>query len=493
MISRIVIAAVAVSLLSAQAHTPTFVQLQPDIFGDGATLVNAFADYNGDGTPDLFVGFNGLPNRLYRNVGGHFTDVAGEVGVADARPTRAAAWGDIDGDGDADLLVGFAPGAASVLKWYRNDGGKFTDVTNASGIARDSGAVRQLSMIDVDGDGDLDVFVGMRDRSNMLLRNTNGRFTDVAANVGLADTRKTVGAVWFDYDHDGDLDLFVANMDGDRNGLFKNNGGLFTDVAEAAGVAWGGRTPNDATNGTVRVCAADVNGDGALDLFAANYGKNGLLLNRGNGTFEDVSMAWGLTADGRHDACAFEDFDNDGRIDVYVNGTVTGGTSYPDYLYRNTGSAFEMVTPVNIAALGADHGVHWVDVDGDGAVDLALTGSAAKGLHGVWRNVMPAAAAARSLHVRVLDAAGHATRPGAEVRVYATGTRRLLGMRLIDTGSGYDAQNDLPVHFGFADQAPVDVEVAFPERGKRTLVVRRAIDVALYKGKALVVRVPSVP
>jgi hypothetical protein len=141
----------------------------------------------------------------------------------------------------------------------------------------------------------------------------------VAADIGLADARRTVGAVWFDYDQDGDLDLAVANMDGDANGLFRNDGGKFTDVAEKAGVMWGGRAAADKANGTVRVCAADVNNDGRFDLFAANYGKNGLFLNQGDGTFRDASSSWGIDIDARYDTCIFEDFDNDGRIDYYVN------------------------------------------------------------------------------------------------------------------------------------------------------------------------------
>src|SRR5829696_4117360 len=75
-----------------------------------------------------------------------------------------------------------------------------------------------------------------------------------AAEIGLADPRKTVGAVWFDYDEDGDLDLYAAHMDGDANALYRNDKGRFTDVAEAASLAWGGRLPRDAANGTVRPC-----------------------------------------------------------------------------------------------------------------------------------------------------------------------------------------------------------------------------------------------
>lgn len=445
---------------------PRFEAPQRDLLGTGTTLTNAFADYDGDGDPDLYVGFNGAPNRLYRNEGGTFTDVAAAAGVADARATRSAAWGDYDADGDPDLMLGFAPGPASVLKLYRNDGGRFTDVTAVAGLARDSAGVRQFSWVDVDGDNDLDLFVALRDRPNVLYRNDGARFTDVAAEVGLADPRRSVGAVWFDFDEDGDLDLYVANQDGDANGLFRNDGGRFTDVAAAVGAEWAGRTPREPANGTVRPCAADVDGDGHLDIFGANYGRNGLLLNR-QGRFVDVSAEWGVDIDARYDACAFSDFDHDGRVDLYVNGTVTGGISYRDALFRNTGSRFVEVTPDSVAALQADHGVQWADVDGDGDEDLALTGQRPDGMHLVLRNRLDPDVARRSLAVRVLDARGRTTRAGAEVRVYASGTRRLLAMRLVDSGSGYNAQNDIPVHVALPTTAPVDVEVTWPVGGRR--------------------------
>jgi len=457
-----------VLLATAVAVVPTFEPVQPDLLRAGGAFVNAFADYDGDGDPDLFVGFNGTANRLYRNDAGTLTEVAAAAGLADARATRAAAWGDIDADGDPDLLLGFAPGAGPVLRLYRNDRGIFADATSAADLTVEAGAVRQPAWIDIDADGDLDLFVAFRDRANAFYRNDAGRFRDVAAEVGLADTRKSVGAVWFDYDEDGDLDVYVGNMDGDANGLYRNDKGQFTDVAERVGLAWGGRAPRETTNGTVRPCAADVNGDGHIDLFTANYGPNGLFLNRGGGRFDDVSRAWGIAIDARYDSCAFADFDHDGRLDLYVNGTVTGGTSYRDYLFRNTGSAFEDVTPDNIRALQADHGVQWADVDGDGDEDLALTGSRPDGMHSLLRNGLPEEDARRSIRVRVTDTRGRATRAGAEVRLYAAGTRRLLGARIVDTGSGYDAQNDAPVHFGLPSSGRVDVEVIWPSAGRRS-------------------------
>jgi imidazolonepropionase-like amidohydrolase len=454
---------------------PRFEPQQRDVLGAPATLTNAFADYDGDGDLDLYVGFNGNANRLYRNQRGEFTDVAETAGVADKRATRSAAWADYDNDGDPDLMLGFAPGAQSVLKLFRNDGGRFTDVTDAAGLKRDSAAVRQFSWIDIDNDGDLDLFVALRDRPNALYRNDTGRFTDIAAELGLADPRRSVGAVWFDYEEDGDLDLYVANQDGDRNGLFRNVNGRFSDVADSAGVAWGGRAPNEATNGTVRPCAADVDGDGHLDLFGANYGRNGLLLYRGNGRFTDVSKAWGIDTDARYDACAFSDFDHDGRIDLYVNGTVTGGISHRDALFQNTGTSFIEVTPQNIGELQADHGVQWADVDGDGDEDLSLTGQRPDGMHLVLRNMLDPAAARRSIKVLVVDSLSRKTRAGAEVRVYAQGTRRLLATRLVDTGSGYNAQNEMAVQIGLPGPGPIDVEVTWPAAGKRVVKTVRGV------------------
>jgi hypothetical protein len=445
----LLLAATAVAAMQPARFEP----VQPELFAAGGTFVNAWADYDTDGDPDLFVGFNGTPNRLYRNNKGTFTDVAAQAGLAEPRAVRAAAWGDFDADGDSDLLVGYTPGPASLLRLFRNDSGLFVDATDAAGLSMMTGAVRQPVWIDFDGDEDLDLFMAFRDKANALFRNDKGRFTDVAAEVGLADARKTVGAVWFDANEDGHLDLYVGNMDGDANGLFLNDRGRFTDAAERMGVAWGGRIPKDTTNGTVRPCAADVNNDGHIDLFMANYGKNGLFLNNGSAGFRDVSAAWGIDIDAKHDTCAFADVDNDGLVDLYVNGTVTGGVQYPDYLFMNTGSKFVDATPENVKALAADHGASWADVDGNGAIDLALTGAQPNGMHSILRNLLPANQARRFITVIA------ERQPGAAVRVYAAGTRRLIATGLVDSGSGYDMQNDLPVHLGIGNATRVDVEV----------------------------------
>ena len=461
------------------------------------------ADYDRSGRPHLAVGnFLNEMIGLYHNQDGKtFIDRAprSDVGRASLLSvTWAVMFLDYDLDGFLDLFAvnggtdeSQGMDARARLSQppllLRNRGnGTFENVSASLGPSINKPIMgRGGAYLDFDGDGDLDLFIGFRDRANAMYRNDAGRFTDIAASVGLADARKTVGAVWFDYDEDGDLDVAVANMDGDANGLFRNNGGSFTDVAAAAGVEWGGRAPKSPANGTVRVCAADVDADGHFDLFAANYGPLAFFSNRGKGTFEDRSAAWAINIDSRYDSCAFEDFDHDGRLDLYVNGTVTGGASWQDTLFRNTGSAMVDVTPPAIRKLQADHGVQWADVDGDGDVDLALTGSRPDGMHFIMRNMLPATDAARSVFVRVVDGKGNATRAGAEVRVYAAGTSRLLGARLVDSGSGYDSQNDMPAHVGVpAGVSKVDVQVIVPRHGARTPIWQRGASL----GKPITVR-----
>lgn len=476
-------------LLALPQLLPFFEAVEPERFAEGGALVNAWADVDGDGRLDLLVAFAAAPRRLYLNAEDGFREVAYEHGVAGTRGARAAAWGDFDGDGRPDLVVGLGPDGGPALQLFRNGKDGFEDVTVQAGLVVHGGAVRQLTWIDYDGDGDLDLFVAFRDRSNALFRNEGGKFTDVASRVGLDDPRRSVGAVWFDYDGDGRPDLLVANMDGDANGLFRNEGERFADVAEAAGVAWGGRTPRDPGNGTVRPCVADVNGNGLLDLVFANYGPNGLFLNQGDGTFLDVSAEWGLGADGRHDTCALADYDHDGLIDLYINGTVTEGVSYPDRLYRNRGDRFEEVTPPALASLNSSHGAAWADFDGDGALDLALTGSRDDATHSLFRNRLAPAVARRSLQLRIVDPAGVARYPGAEVRLFAAGTDRLLGTRLVDSGSGYNSQGDQPVHFGLPGVEPVDVEVTLVGNARRMVAHLRGVDPSLYPGMVLTLRV----
>jgi hypothetical protein len=123
-------------------------------------------------------------------------------------------------------------------------------------------------------------------------------------------------------------------------------------------------------------------------------------------------------------------------------------------------------------------------------VDVALADSDRRGGHFLFRNLLAKDLAARSLQVMVVDEAGRVTRAGSEVRVYGSGTGRLLGTGIMDTGSGYDSQNTAPVHFGFPVTDNVDVEVTSLRAYRRNVTRRVNIAPAAYHGRWLVVQVP---
>jgi hypothetical protein len=205
---------------------------------------------------------------------------------------------------------------------------------------------------------------------------------------------------------------------------------------------------------------ADVDGDGDLDLFVAGYGANFLYRNDGGGKFTEVAAQAGIAGGDKATPSRWGDYDNDGRPDLYVSSYVDQPIKEHDFLYHNAGGRFADLRSALGLTLGATHGVQWVDFDGDGDLDLALANNNPNGAHPLYRNRLAKSAAARSVSVAVKDEAGRVRLPGTEVRVYAAGTRRLLGMGMFDTGSGYCSQNVMPVHVGLGAYAGrVDVEI----------------------------------
>jgi FG-GAP-like repeat/ASPIC and UnbV len=251
----------------------------------------AWADYDRDGHLDLFVtgGISESPqsipgrNQLWRNNGnGTFAKIANSVVVNDISFCQGTAWADYDNDGWPDLYV--VKGISAPNRLYRNLGnGTFAVVTNSPG-ATDVGRGLGCAWGDYNNDGFVDLFVPCEfDFRSFLYRNNgDGTFAKITQGAIVMNVAQSLAAVWGDYDNDGFLDLFVANGRSGFNAcyLYRNNGdGTFTSVLNVApvtnlgtwhGAAWG-----------------DYDNDGFLDLFAANWGSpNALYRNNGN------SNAW---------------------------------------------------------------------------------------------------------------------------------------------------------------------------------------------------------
>lgn len=324
-----------------------------------------------------------------------FPDRAPELGLDTFDLCGGVVVDDFNGDGLLDVLTSSYDPLEPLTLHVNAGKGSFVDFSQGSDASDQLGGLN-LVAADFDGDGDRDVLVLRgawltRDGEirNSLLRNDDGRFVDVTRAAGLAQpARPTQTAAWGDFDGDGDLDLFVGNesMVGEDPGqdypcqLFRNDGdGTFTDVAAEAGV-----TNDRYTKG---VTVGDYDDDGDLDVYVSNFGPNRLYRNDGELRFTDVAEELGVTApDGRSFACWFFDYDNDGRLDLFVTSYV-GSTADlvaekldmkrerpRPRLYRNTGEGFDEVgTEVGLDRFFLPMGANFGDVDGDGWLDVYLT------------------------------------------------------------------------------------------------------------------------
>lgn len=501
LIFRLFFGLVALSVSNA-ITAQEFTSVQTDLLGIEKTSSSAWADYDGDGWLDLAVALTAGEIQLYRNDHGNFVNVGSRArlltksGRRDEVPV-AIAWGDYDGDGDIDLYVGtmIPPGAVqthlSRNYLYRNDGADgFVEVAQQARVDLAGGDTRQVSWIDYDNDGDLDLFVALRSGYNRLFRHDGVDFHDVSFEVGLFDPRRTVGACWFDMDKDGDLDLFLANQNGDRDALYRNDGDKFTDVAAEKKMD---QPLRKLSEGSVGCSVGDFDNDGDLDLFVTAYGANVLYRNDGAGQFEEVSQRLGIGGDNHAVGASWGDYDNDGLLDLYIAGYLPRQNVPHDYLFQNKGDRFINLLKEESVLDVADHGVQWADYDRDGDLDLAVT-SSFNGKPGNWllRNELPKVPGRGSLQILVLDADGNYTRAGAEVRLYDIHDK-LIGTRIVPTGDGYNSQSAMPVHFGLPQSASVTVEVTFLTREGRSIQRLTRIDTRNPPGKIVVINQKQLP
>ncbi|OGE08849.1 hypothetical protein A2615_04930 [Candidatus Curtissbacteria bacterium RIFOXYD1_FULL_41_36] len=305
-----------------------------------------------------------------------FTDATIQAGIlVGSKLTWGLNWADYDSDGNVDLFVN-RHFDLPVL-YHSNGNGTFNDVSQQAGV-RILTDRHGCAWGDYNADTFLDLYCssgaqsGNGSKPNQLFKNnTDGTFTDVATELGVVDGPGRGRSVnWFDYDGDGFLDLYMANFM--RNGypsrLFRqDDNGSFSDVASVAGVA--------ITDYLRSSSWSDYNGDGKPDLLVAAGGRLYLHKNRGDGTFTSNSASEAKLTSDKNFGGAWGDFDNDGDQDLFVSRLYgISSTSYqnnPSILYQNNGDGtFHDVTASSGIAVSMANLGQWGDYDNDGDLDL---------------------------------------------------------------------------------------------------------------------------
>jgi len=475
----------------------------------------AIFDYDNDGWPDIFIvngtKLEGLPtgkapsNHLYRNNhDGTFTDVTEKAGLVRSGWGQGVCVGDYDNDGWEDLYVTYY--GKNVL-YHNNGNGTFTDVSEKAGVGG-SGKTwgTGCAFVDYDRDGHLDLMVanyvdldlssapkpgerstciwkgapvmcgpqGLPGSKNILYHNRgDGTFEDVTtkAHIDKASGHYSFSVTTLDFDDDGWPDIFVA-CDSTPSILYHNNReGTFTDVAITAGAAFNEDGRAQAGMGST---VADYNGDGKLDIFKTNFSDDTATLyrNNGDGTFDDVTYQAGLGLNTQYLGWGtmFFDFDNDGWPDLLlVNGHV-----YPEVDSQHLGSNFQ--EPRILYHNNGDGKFADISANAGPGITKAMS-SRGLAIGDLWNDGRMSAVvsnmnAAPSLLVNQVRTTNHwvalhaigtkSNRDGIGARIRVkTGARILIDE--VRSGSSFDSNNDMRVHFGLGAATKIDwVEVRWP-------------------------------
>lgn len=489
----------------------------------------AFVDYDNDGLLDLFVlSGQGGTNRMYHNEGNdRFSDVTDALGLRSSGWAQGVCAGDYDNDGFTDLFVTYW----GQNRLYRNIQGKrFEDVTVGAHLTQNRVRYNTgCSFTDVDGDGNLDLFVanyvkfdpaitpqpsanpycfyrgipvncGPRglpfDRNILYRSNGNGTFSDISETSGVAVPagHYSLSVLTADFNEDGLPDIYVA-CDQTPSLLYINQGkGKFEEEGVLRGAAF---DQNGKAMSGMGADAADYTGDGHTSIFRTNFSDEfeTLYRNRGNGNFDDVTLEAGLGQNTRYVGwgTGFFDFDNDGWKDLLlVNGHVFPEVEglhidihYRDraILYQNLGTGkFRDVSGRAGPAFFEKHssrGAAFGDLDNDGAMEVAInnqneTPSLLK------QSINPPE------HWVILKLTGtrsNRSAIGARVKLLANGHPQWGEVR---SGGSYLSQNDLRLHFGLGSATQIErMEISWPS-GVRQILRNQPCDrvLAIQEGRS---------
>jgi hypothetical protein len=510
-------------------------KLLPETMGGGV----AFFDYDGDGDQDLFL-VNSAPwpgqdasqlppayPALYRNDGkGRFEDVTEAAGLKVMLPGMGVAIGDYDNDGDPDLYLTTLGGG----HLYRNDGGKFLDVTAETNTRAADGWLTSAAFFDMENDGDLDLFVcnyvqwtpeidrsvstqltgtgkglaydpptAFKGTVNILLRNDGGTFTDITSDSGIEcrtpdlkePMAKSLGVAPYDIDGDGLVDLAVAN-DTVPNFLFHNQGGgRFEEIGMVAGVAL---DQAGQARGAMGIDWADFRGDGSLGLAIGNFANEMTALYVTDAPqslqFSDLANLYGLGAPTQPPlkfGLFFFDYDLDGRPDLLsANGhlesdiaQVQASQTYPQaaQLFWNSGKPGRtMFQLVSAQSAGPDlfrpivgRGSAYADIDGDGDLDVVLTANG--GPARLFRN--DGGNAHHWLRINLKGSKANRDAIGAKVAV-TTGDRTQSAQNF--PARGYLSSVERVLTFGLGSSARADKVVVTWPGGDTTELTSPGVD-----------------
>ncbi|MEM9291629.1 MAG: CRTAC1 family protein [Acidobacteriota bacterium] len=498
-------------------------KLLPESMGSGV----AFFDYDRDGDPDLFfVNSTTWPGdarsgaaptqALYRNDGGgSFTDVTAAAGLDLELYGMGVAVGDIDSDGWPDLFLS----AVGENRLLRNAEGRFEDVTAGSGVSgSDESWSTAAAFFDLEGDGDLDLFVGnyvqwsreidfevdyrltgvgraygppvnYQGAHSYLYRNEgDGTFTDVSEESGIRvdnpatgePAGKALGVAPVDVDGDDFIDLLVAN-DTVGNFFFRNLGdGTFLEEGALLGVAYG---RNGEATGAMGIDSAHLRNDSDLGFMIGNFANEmtSVYVSQGDPSiFADEAIAEGIGAPTRT-ALTFGvflfDYDLDGRLDLLqANGhleeeiaTVDPSQSYRQsaQLFWNAGldarQGFAQVADDQVGDLTqpiVGRGAAYADIDGDGDLDVALTQTGGAPL--LLRNDQQTGHSFLRIKLEGDPASGvNGEAIGTWVEIEAGG---ITQRRQVMPTKSYLSQSELPLTFGFGATDAVDAaRVRWPD------------------------------
>lgn len=406
----------------------------------GYSVAIAWSDFDNDGDDDAYVvrQTDTNPNVLLVNDGtGNLTECT-PAALADTSSGTHAAWGDYDNDGLPDL---FLTNYTGENKLYHNDGpgvGCWSFTPVPLGEHAYPGQSIACAWLDIDHDGNLEVYVSNRDGSNQLLR-ILPQIEDITP-AGLQYATATQGFAWGDVDLDMDPDLYIV-VEGSEHALFEQQSdnsflpiGMLSPTG-GQGASWG-----------------DFDNDGDLDLYVTHWGPgNRLLRNDGQGNFARVASpvlentAWGQSAD-------WGDYDNDGYLDLYLANYATANV-----LLHNEGGTgtFTAVPDSVLGGDGASIGAAWSDIDDDGDLDLYVCNSgqpdvlARNNLNDVgnWLKIR--------LHGYRGPELALSSRRATGAIVFAIAGQDTF-MRQVGGGSGYASQQSDIIHIGLGDHTVVD-------------------------------------